>query len=389
MTDPFMPLLRDQFDPVPQLGHARSEEPIKRLEFPFGLSAWLITRYHDVKQVLTESGKYSNDFAHLAAATAGQTPPSPHPGGLGFADPPDHTRLRRLLTPAFTMRRLARLQPRIDQIVTQQLDRIADAGRPADLVPAFAVPIPSLVISELLGVPYEEREEFQKLSESRFDIFANLTDPMGSITKSLAYLRSLVVRERAHPGEGLIGMLVRKHGDTISDDELAGLADGLLTGGHETTASMLALGTLVLLQRPDLAAALRAGDSHTDAIVEELLRYLTVVQVAFPRFALHDMGIAGHQIAKGDMILCSLTSADRDHTLVEEPDIVDPRQAGTAHLAFGYGIHRCVGAELAKWNCEPPIPPCSAGFRPCASPSTPTKSSSGNTPSSTASTSCQ
>ena len=169
VNDPFMPLLRNRFDPVPQLGRARRHEPIKKLEFPFGLTAWLVTRYADVKQVLTESGKYSNDFAHLSAATAGKTPPSPHPGGLGFADPPDHTRLRRLLTPEFTKRRLARLQPRIDQIIAQQLDRIADAPPPVDLVPAFAVPIPSLVISELLGVPYEEREEFQKLSESRFD----------------------------------------------------------------------------------------------------------------------------------------------------------------------------------------------------------------------------
>jgi cytochrome P450 len=356
MTDPFLPLLRNQFDPVPQLSRTRRDQPIKKLEFPFGLTAWLITRYADVKQVLTESGKYSNDFAHLAAATAGKMSPSPHPGGLGFADPPDHTRLRRLLTPEFTVRRLARLQPRIDQIITQQLDRIADAPRPTDLVPTFAIPIPSLVISELLGVPYDEREEFQKLSESRFDIFANLTDPMGAITDSLRFLTTLVARERAHPGEGLIGRLVRKHGDDITDAELAGLADGLLTGGHETTASMLALGTLLLLQRPELAAALRAGDHHTDAIVEELLRYLTVVQVAFPRFARHNMGIAGHHIAKGDMVLCSLSSADRDDILVEEPDIVDPRQAGTAHLAFGYGIHRCIGADLAKMELRTAYP---------------------------------
>jgi len=356
MTDPFMPLLRDKFDPVAELGHARSQEPIKKLEFPFGLSAWLITRYADVKQVLTESGKYSNDFAHLAAATAGQTPPSPNPGGLGFADPPDHTRLRRLLTPEFTTRRLAGLQPRIDQIVTEQLDRMTDAGGPADLVPAFAVPIPSLVISELLGVPYQEREHFQKLSESRFDIFANRTDPMGAVTESLTYLKTLVTRERANPSDGMLGMLVREHGDQISDDELAGLADGLLTGGHETTASMLALGALVLLQRPDLAALLRDGDDHTDAIVEELLRYLTVVQVAFPRFARHDIDIADHHIAKGDMVLCSLSSADRDHTLAAQPDTVDPRQAGTGHLAFGYGIHRCVGAELAKMELRTAYP---------------------------------
>ena len=348
MTDAFMPLLRRGFDPVPELGQRRESEPVSKLEFPFGISAWLVTRYDDVKQVLTEAAKYSNSFAHLAAATAGQTPPAPDPGGLGFADPPDHTRLRRLLTPQFTVRRLNQLQPRIEAIVAGQLDEIEAAGQGADLVEHFAMPIPSLVICELLGVPYEDRDSFQKLSESRFDIFANLGDPMASITESLRYLKGLVLKEREHPGDGLLGMMVREHGDDVTDDELAGLADGLLTGGHETTASSLSLGTLVLLARPDLAQALRTGDEQTGAIVEELLRYLTVVQVAFPRFAREDLVIGGQQIKAGEMVLCSLSSADRDTVLAASPDRVEPDQASTAHFAFGYGIHRCVGAELAR-----------------------------------------
>ena len=347
MTEAFMPLLRHGFDPVPELGQRRADAPVTKLEFPFGISAWLITRFADVKQVLGDQSSYSNDFHRLAQAAVGQAPPAVDPGGLGFADPPDHTRLRKLLTPEFTVRRLSRLIPRMEAIVDGQLDAIEAAGQPADLQELFATPIPSLVISELLGVPENERAEFGALSESRFDIFANLGDPMGAITASLQYLQTLVARERAHPGDGLIGAIVRDHGEDITDLELAGLADGLLTGGHETTASMIALGTLVLLQRPDLADALRSS-ADPGPIVEELLRYLTVVQVAFPRFALEDLTVGDVHIAKGEMILCSLSSADRDSASWPRPDVVDPAQANRSHLAFGYGIHRCVGAELAR-----------------------------------------
>ncbi len=347
MTDAFMPLLRRGFDPVDELDEQRRERPVGKLEFPFGISAWLVTRYADAKQILGDPTGYSNDFARVNEAIGGATP-TVDPGGLGFADPPDHTRLRKLLTPEFTVRRLARLQPRIEAIVTERLDALAAAAPPADLVEEFAMPIPSLVMCELLGVPYSDRADFQKLSASRFDIFANLDNPMGAISESLDYLKGLVIKERANPGDGLIGAIVSSQGDAITDDEMAGLADGLLTGGHETTASMLALGSLVLMRRPDLADALRSGNEQTHAIVEELLRYLTVVQVAFPRFAKTDVTVGGVDVAKGDMILVSLSSADRDPALAAEPNRVLPAQASTAHYAFGYGIHRCVGAELAR-----------------------------------------
>ena len=346
MTDPFMPLLRRGFDPVPDLAERRIEQPVGKLEFPFGISAWLLTRHADVKQVLGDVSGYSNDFARMNEAVAGQVP-TVDPGGLGFADPPDHTRLRKLLTPEFTVHRLNRLKPRITAIVDERLDAVEAAGQPADLVEEFAMPIPSLVMCELLGVPYEDRDVFQTLSASRFDIFANLDNPMGAITESLAYLKGLVLQKRENPDDGLLGAIITSQGDAITDDELAGLADGLLTGGHETTASMLSLGALMLTQRPDLADMLRAGE-QTEAIVDDLLRYMTVVQIAFPRFAREDTVIGGEHIAKGEMILCSLSSADRDPDFVGEPDTVDPKQASTAHFAFGYGVHRCVGAELAR-----------------------------------------
>ena len=157
----------------------------------------------------------------------------------------------------------------------------------------------------------------------------------------------MVAVQRKNPGDGLLGMLIRDHGDEIDDRELAGLADGLLIGGHETTASMLALGAILLLTHPDVAERLRVDDAAAGPAVEEMLRYLTVVQVAFPRFARTDMVLGGEQITAGEMVLCSLSGANRDPALGPDMQGFDPTRM-SPHLAFGYGAHRCVGAELAK-----------------------------------------
>ncbi|KUL53390.1 cytochrome [Streptomyces sp. NRRL F-4489] len=353
-----MPLRRDGLDPVPELAAVRAREPISKLPVPIAANVWLVTGHEEAKAVLGKANAFSSDFTNLvgkAGAGAEQ-----NPGGLGFADPPDHTRLRRLLTPEFTMRRLSRLTPRIHDIVEERLDAMEQAGRdgsPVDLVTAFALPIPSLVICELLGVPYEDRDDFERLSAARFDLFSGANASFGAISESLAYFREVVKKERANPGDGLLGMIVREHGDAVSDEELAGLADGVLTGGFETTASMLALGALVLLQDPRHFAALKDGDDAVDRYVEELLRYLTVVQVAFPRFAREDMEIAGVKIAAGDVVLCSLSGADRDDRLGPGMEQFDPdRPKIPSHLAFGYGIHRCVGAELARMELRAAYP---------------------------------
>ena len=354
MTDALhFPLMfsRNGLDPIAELGERRATEPVSKLELPFGITAWLVTGYDAAKEVLGDPASFSNAFGNL---TTSGTDDEQDPGGLGMTDPPYHTRLRKMLTPEFTMRRLNRLKPRIVEIVDQQLDAIEDAGQPADLVETFAMPIPSLVICELLGVPYADREGFQALSTARFDLGDD--SPLDVIGTSLDYLQGLVVAERAKPGEGLLGMLIREHGDDIDDRELAGLADGLLTGGHETTASSLSLGALALMQSPEYFARLGAADDATVHLaVEELLRYLTVVQVAFPRFSKTEVVIGGQQIPAGALVLVSLSAADRDAVLGSRagethPDLetFDPTRPATSHLAFGYGIHRCVGAELAR-----------------------------------------
>ncbi len=356
-VDPFVPLRRDGLSPVPDLAVLRAHEPVRKVEFPFGIGAWIVSDYEHAKAVLGDAAAFSNDFGNLTGAVHGAVSAEQNPGGLGMADPPQHTRLRKLLTPEFTARRLKRLAPHIGEIVDDLLGEMESAGSPADLVRHFAMPLPSLVICELLGVPYPEREAFRKLSGARFDIFGGAGTGLSAIGESLQYMRGLVEAQRRDPGDGLLGRLIRTHGDELDDDELAGLADGVLIGGHETTASMLALGAVALLENPGAATIVRDGDAAAvhDA-VEELLRYLSVVQVAFPRFARSDVDIDGQHIEAGDLVLCSLSGANHDAALGDSVDGLNVTRAPTPHLAFGYGIHRCVGSELARMELRIAFP---------------------------------
>ncbi|WP_086663655.1 cytochrome P450 [Lentzea kentuckyensis] len=342
-----LPLKRDGLVPVAELEQLRQSGAVHRVQIPFGVRMWLVTGRPEAETVLADTNAFSNDYRRLAAAI-GHAEPSP--GGLGFTDPPDHTRLRKLLTPEFTMRRLSRLVPRINEIVAERLDAIAAASGPVDLVEEFALPIPSLTICELLGVPYEDHDHFQKLAAARFDLVGGASQALDAVSESLSYLRKVVERERRSPGDGLIGAIIRKHGDDVSDEELAGLADGVLTGGFDTTASILALGAIVLL-RDEHAWASMQNDAEAGPLVEELLRHLSVVQVAFPRFARHSTRIGDQQIEEGDVVVVSLSAANRAHAA----DFDHARPAST-HLAFGHGAHRCIGAELARMELRAAYP---------------------------------
>jgi cytochrome P450 len=352
-----VPLQRDVLDPVPALGELRAERPVSRMKLPLGVRAWVVTGYEESKSVLAASGAFSNNFSGFVGAAGIAADLTP--GGLGFADPPDHTRLRQMLTPEFTVRRLSGLAPRIEAIVAGQLDAMEKAGAEdgiVDLLEHFALPIPSLVICELLGIPYDARADFQRLGTARFDFAGGSEGSLGAITESVAYMLDVVKAQRAEPGSGLLGRLVTKYGDSVTDIELAGLADGLLTGGLETTTSMLALGAMVLLREPATLSDIRERDDLVAPFVEELLRYLTVVQVAFPRLAREDIRIGGQRISAGDIVLCSLSGANRDARLGHNMDSFDATRPAAPHLAFGHGIHRCVGAELARMELRAAYP---------------------------------
>ena len=352
-----VPLERHGTDPVPRLARLRESDPMHVLDLPFDFRVHLVTGYEATRAVLGDPTSYSNDIRHLFGADS--TASAEDIGGLGFTDPPQHTRLRRILTPEFTMRRLQRLQPRIEEVVEKRLAAFEGAGRPADLVREVAVPVPFDTICELLGLEYADRDAVARLSSQRFDASGGGAAAFGAVSRQRALLLDAVARQRREPGPGLIGQILRDSGDEISDADLAGLADGVFTGGHETTAGMIALSTLVLLRDPAHAEAVRDGSrADVDRVVEELLRYLSVVQVSFPRFAKQDMTLLGHPIRAGEVVLASLSAADRDPAWAgADPDRFDPlRVPPSGHLAFGHGVHRCIGAELARMELRTVLP---------------------------------
>ena len=356
------PLQREVMSPSRRLGDLRDAEPVHRLTALLGLEVWLVTGDPEAREVLRDTTSYSTDIRPYMGKSGSTT--DGDIGGLGFTDPPDHTRLRALLTPEFTMRRLERLRDGIQGIVDRQVDEIAAAAEHSDtvdLVPTFAFPIPFLVICDLLGLPDEKRETFSKLATARFDVTLGGPGTVGAIGGSREFLLKEAARQRHDPGPGLIGQIIREHGDDISDFELGGLADGVFTGGLETSASMLALGSATLLENRELWNRLIADPTSSGPIVDELLRLLSVVQVAFPRFVKRDVVIGGRPIAAGSVVLVSLPAANRDPRVTGGDDL-DTTRASSSHLAFGYGFHRCIGAELARMELRMAFPALAARF---------------------------
>jgi cytochrome P450 len=349
---------RTGFDPAPELAELRAGKGIKRIRTAFGMEAWLVTRFADVREVLSDPVRFSNARLQEAGRPPGLPPVSPEErsrqlaGNLLAADPPEHTRLRRMLTPEFTVRRMRRLEPRIREIVDEHLDAMERHGPPADLVAEFALPVPSLVICELLGVPYADRAEFQARSKRQLDLRVPVEDRMRAGRESREYMAELVARAQTDPGEDMLGMLVREHGDDLTTDELVGIASLLLLAGHETTANMLGLGTLALLRHPDQLALVRDEPERVDAAVEELLRWLTIVHTGTAKLATVDTEIAGQRIAAGDLVMCALPTANRDPELRTHPDGLDVTRGGVGHVAFGHGIHHCLGAPLARMEMQ-------------------------------------
>ncbi|MFE7663064.1 cytochrome P450 [Streptomyces celluloflavus] len=349
-----LPTERDAgpFDPPRHITRLREARPVSPMVFPDGHEGWIVTGYDAVRQLMADtrfSSRQDIGILHVPYEIPGLpaiTEPSPQPPGMFIAmDPPDHTRLRRMLTGAFTVKRMKQLEERVIGIAERQLDEMARLTPPVDLVKEFALPVPSLVICELLGVPYTDRENFQVNSAKFLNKELPFDEQIAAYTELSAYLAELVTRKRATPGEDILSDLARRA--DIGIEELTGIAFLLLLAGHETTANMLALGTFALLEHPEQLAELRADPDLLPGAVEELTRYLSIADILY-RYATEDIELGGEKIGEGSTVLVSTLAANRDPRRFDNPDTLDIRRKARGHLSFGHGIHQCLGQQLAR-----------------------------------------
>ncbi|QDI70581.1 cytochrome P450 [Streptomyces calvus] len=337
------------FDPPEELLEARRHGPISRLIHPGGMPGWLITGYDLVRSVLADSRFSARK--ELLNVVDYQLPPAP-PGEFLLMDEPQHGRYRKPLVGRFTVRRMRLLTERVERITAECLDAMEEAGPPADLVTAFAKPIPAVIICELLGVPYADRGSFQEQIDTFMGGESNEEELIAAYTATQDYLAELVAAKRAHPTDDVLSELTDSD---LTDEELKGVALILLAGGIDTTANMLSLGTFALLQNPSQLAALRADPALADRTVEELLRYLSVAK-SFMRTALEDVEVGGQIIEAGTTVVLSYHTANHDPGRFADPHVLDVRRQSVGHLAFGHGIHQCLGQQLARVELRVALP---------------------------------
>ncbi|MCP2242230.1 Cytochrome P450 [Lentzea aerocolonigenes] len=361
-TEPPLPYRRDSAhpcNPASDLRAAAAGNPVVRLPLTSGVLVWLVTGYDEARQVLADSRFSSN------LTTPGTALPKPgertvaeelqdrQPGTFLEYDPPDHTRLRGMVAGEFTAGAVHRLRPRIEAVVEECLDATEEAGSPVDLVETFALPMPSKVICEMLGVPYDDDFDFAGHTVVMTDLMARPEDTLAARDALRGYMRGIVQDRRKNPTDDVLGRLIRNYGNDVTDEELVGIGNLLLIAGHETTAMMLGLGTLALLQHPEQLAMVRDDPSAVPSAVEELLRYASIANHGAIRTATEDVVIGGRLIQEGDAVAVSIPVVNRDPDRFDDPyrfDITRDPKAG--HLAFGYGIHRCIAAPMARMEMQ-------------------------------------
>ncbi|GII25590.1 cytochrome P450 [Planosporangium mesophilum] len=347
---PFSDSDRAAFDPPDY--HGRTEAPVSRVVLPTGGWAWLVTRLADVREVLRHPG-FSADISRPGFPLLRPLPPARDRDRAGFfirMDEPEHGRYRRMLTPEFMLKSVRRLEPLIGRTVDGFLDDMIGYGPPADLVARFALPVPSMVICHLLGVPYDDHAFFQSRTRVLLSSGSTVEQAQAAADDLRDYLSRLVAAKRRDGGDDVLGRLAagRTRGGPLDHDEIVGMALLLLVAGHETTANMIGLSTLVLLHHPGQFAALADDPDRAPALVEELLRYLTIVRTGLPRLAVADIEIGGQHIRAGEGVIALLSAANRDEEAFTEPDRFDADRDAQQHIAFGYGAHQCIGQPLAR-----------------------------------------
>ncbi|MFG2429520.1 cytochrome P450 [Streptomyces sp. NPDC048590] len=333
-----------QANPYPYYAKMRAEGPVHAVRTDDFERIWMIVGYEEARAALADQ-RFSKDWRTTQTWSASSNPIN---ANMLEMDAPHHTRLRKLVAREFTPRRVEALRPRVEQITGELLDAMVPAGS-ADLVDAFAFPLPMTVICELLGVPDMDRDAFRSMSNS-------IVTPVSAERESEAvhamgaYLDELVEDKRCSPGDDLLSALIqaREDGDGLSRDELIGMAFLLLVAGHETTVNLISNGVRALLDHPGQLELLRAEPELIDGAVEEMLRYDGPVATATFRFTREPVTIGAAVIPQGEAVLVALGSGDRDSGRYPDPDTFDIRREAQGHLAFGHGIHFCLGAPLAR-----------------------------------------
>ena len=340
------------FDPPPVLRGLQAEAPITRVRLWDGSTPWLITRYDDQRALLA-GPRISSDITHphFPNTSPGFNERRRQARTFISMDDPEHARLRRMVTASFAIKRVEALRQAIQKIVDALIDDLLAGPKPADLVKAFALPVPSLVICELLGVPYADHGFFQANSKVLIKRDTPLDEALAAQQRLLGYLDRLVGDKLASPGDDLLSQVAGrvKTGD-LSRHDAAAMGQLLLVAGHETTANMIALGTLTLLQHPRQLAILREADDPKviAGAVEELLRYLTIVHNGRRRVALEDIEIGGQVIRAGDGVILANDIGNRDPAAFGDPDRLDIGRDARRHVTFGFGVHQCLGQNLAR-----------------------------------------
>ncbi|MDH6544771.1 cytochrome P450 [Streptomyces lavendulae] len=342
-------------DPFPLYAKLREDGPVRHVLIGGGLEAWLVTRYEDALAALSDH-RLSSDVRDASDTRLLQQLPETEResmlSNMLRSDPPDHTRLRRLVSKAFTARRVAALRPRIQDVTDRLLDAVVDSGR-ADLIADFALPLPVTVISELLGVPVDDRHDFQRWTDRMIMRGPELPDPAvvnEAWQHMRAYVTELIGAKRQDPGDDLLGALVtaRDEEQRLTEDELIAMVFLLLVAGYITTVNLIGGGIAMLLSHPDQLDLLRSDPGLLPGAVEEFLRYDGPVNPGIARFAREDAEIAGVTVPRGATVLIASAIADRDPARFAAPERLDITRQDNAHLAFGHGIHYCLGAPLAR-----------------------------------------
>jgi len=349
---PFGPIHGLAIDPM--YFWLQDHEPLARVKLPYGEEGWLLTRYEDVRTALGDA-RFS-----LAEATVHDVPrltPQRYGAILTDQDPPGHTRLRRLVATVFTTRRVEQLRGHAQQITNELLDQMAKAGPPTDLSDALAVPLPGLMICELIGVPYADRDQFRDWVGAWMSVTALTPEQRGEYIGQLAgYLAGLAARRRQDPSDDLLGALViaSEDGDRLTEDEVVALTMVILAAGYESTASQILNFTYALLTHPDQLALLRSRPDLMPGAVEELMRWVPLLAVSdvLPRYALADVELSGGTVRAGEPVLLAKHAANRDRRRYEDPDRLDITRDAQGQLGFGHGAHHCLGAPLARIDIQ-------------------------------------